>query len=502
MHAYKKLMIHITHIEVRSCRSHIGICWSCMGTLRDFMLHRWHQIRVHQISPAMAQRKHLTKPRRSWQRFSNQRGRRLIPSPLTTRGKWVPIFATPGCTVSSGLATAVISLRRQGPTLLDNGFTAGWSTHPSRCDSSSHQCGERSPSDSHAAGAGDYVGRSSTIGGTLSSYAKEGGCRDPVWPTWHTIFTTSWLRRRWIMYELYWQTVRLRSTWSSARWTPRRSWWWTTRHGSNLESIVLVELYTLDQAFFLEEVFCDIAFNYVFNILSFNVNFVGELYALDGIYGGQGFADGCNYAHHYGVGGIWSSSWRQWWHIACAPHSWLTEACLQQGLRPRRINLHQGFDAYKDKTCAHHRELQRQHKPKRLWFSLRRTLRCQWTYVNYSTPEKKILLAAYRRKEIRMLWNAVHFIENTLKEDPSADIYWEWPWPCIGWGQGPLLGLQQVVHANGREWLPCRIDGCNYGLRANDGSCGFSEEAVDGSYYKPNLSPEVQNQDLSGRSST
>jgi hypothetical protein len=101
-----------------------------------------------------------------------------------------------------------------------------------------------------------------------------------------------------------------------------------------------------------------------------------------------------------------------------------------------------------------------------------------------------------------MLWNAVHFIENTLKEDPSADIYWEWPWPCIGWGQGPLLGLQQVVHANGREWLPCRIDGCNYGLRANDGSCGFSEEAVDGSYYKPNLSPEVQNQDLSGRSST
>ena len=53
-------------------------------------------------------------------------------------------------------------------------------------------------------------------------------------------------------------------------------------------------------------------------------------------------------------------------------------------------------------------------------------------------PEKKI---AYRRKEIRMLWNAVHFIENTLKEDPDIDIYWERPWPCIGWGQGPLLRL-------------------------------------------------------------
>ena len=161
------------------------------------------------------------------------------------------------------------------------------------------------------------------------------------------------------------------------------------------------------------------------------------------------------------------------WEIACAPHSWLTEACLQQGLRPRRINLHQGFDVYKDKTWAHLRELRRQHKPKRLWFSLRCTMWCQWTYINYSTPEKKILLAAYRRKEIRMLWNAVHFIENTLKEDPDIDIYWEWPWPCIGWGQGPLLRLQQVLHAHGREWLPCRIDGCNYGLRANDGAGDF-----------------------------
>ena len=72
-----------------------------------------------------------------------------------------------------------------------------------------------------------------------------------------------------------------------------------------------------------------------------------------------------------------------------------------------------------------------------------------------------------------MLWNAVHFIENTLKENPSVDIYWEWPWPCIGWGQGPLLRLKQVLHAHGREWLPCRIDGCNYGLQANDGAGDF-----------------------------
>lgn len=30
------------------------------------------------------------------------------------------------------------------------------------------------------------------------------------------------------------------------------------------------------------------------------------------------------------------------WEVACAPHSWLTEACEQQGLRPRRINLTEG----------------------------------------------------------------------------------------------------------------------------------------------------------------
>ena len=27
------------------------------------------------------------------------------------------------------------------------------------------------------------------------------------------------------------------------------------------------------------------------------------------------------------------------WEVACSPHSWLSEDCEQQGLRPRRINL-------------------------------------------------------------------------------------------------------------------------------------------------------------------
>ena len=35
------------------------------------------------------------------------------------------------------------------------------------------------------------------------------------------------------------------------------------------------------------------------------------------------------------------------WEIACATHSWLSEACQRQGLQPRRINLEQGYDLYR-----------------------------------------------------------------------------------------------------------------------------------------------------------
>ena len=153
------------------------------------------------------------------------------------------------------------------------------------------------------------------------------------------------------------------------------------------------------------------------------------------------------------------------WEIACAPHSWLSQACDQQGLRARRINLEQGYNLYQDKTWEDLRSLRRKHRPKRLWISLPCTKWCQWSYINYSTPERKLILAAYRRKELRMLWKMVHFIEEALDEDPLLDVFWEWPWPCIGWQQAPLQYLQTILEARGREWLRCRIDGCNYGLR-------------------------------------
>ena len=161
------------------------------------------------------------------------------------------------------------------------------------------------------------------------------------------------------------------------------------------------------------------------------------------------------------------------WEIACAPHSWLSEACDQQGLRPRRINLQQGYDIYKTATWEHLKGLRRRHRPRRLWFSLPCTKWCQWSKLNYATEERQELLATYRRRERRMLWQAAHFIEDTLNEDPETDIYWEWPWPCEGWNQRPLEHIAHLLQARGREWLPCRVDGCNYGLRADDGAGDF-----------------------------
>ena len=62
-----------------------------------------------------------------------------------------------------------------------------------------------------------------------------------------------------------------------------------------------------------------------------------------------------------------------------------------------------------------------------------------------------------------MLWKMVRFIQEALGEDPLLDIFWEGPWPCIGWQQTPLLRLQAILEACGREWLQCRIDGYNCG---------------------------------------
>ena len=153
------------------------------------------------------------------------------------------------------------------------------------------------------------------------------------------------------------------------------------------------------------------------------------------------------------------------WEMGCGPHSWLTEACEAQGLQPRRIGLSTGHDFYKHETWSELRRLYGKHRPRRLWFSLPCTKWCQWSSLNYATDERKDLLASYRRRELRMIWMAVRFIEFVVDQDPQIEVYWEWPWPCFGWKQPPLQHLQTFLQQRGHEWLDCRLDGCNYGMR-------------------------------------
>ena len=157
------------------------------------------------------------------------------------------------------------------------------------------------------------------------------------------------------------------------------------------------------------------------------------------------------------------------WEVACSPHSWLSEACEQQGLRPRRINLEKGYDLYKKETWEDMKLLRRRTKPRKIWFSLPCTKYCQWTFINYATDERKELLKTYQRRERRMLWSMDDFVQDTLEDDPLCEIYFEWTHPCRGWQEPPMVDLEKYMSDNGREWLDCRIDGCNYGMKDSTG---------------------------------
>ena len=125
---------------------------------------------------------------------------------------------------------------------------------------------------------------------------------------------------------------------------------------------------------------------------------------------------------------------------------------------------------YRHDTWDQLRALRQVHRPQRLWFSLPCTKWCSWSSVNYNDPEKRERLEGYRRRECRMLKDAVNFIITTLDEDPDVEIYWEWPFPCYGWKQQPLEDLAAQLHRRGHDWLDCRIDGCVYGMKTEDNS--------------------------------
>ena len=153
------------------------------------------------------------------------------------------------------------------------------------------------------------------------------------------------------------------------------------------------------------------------------------------------------------------------WETACSSNSWLSACAQEHGIPARRINYQNGFDIYKEDTWQQLRHLRRQRRPHRLWFSVPCTKWCRWTSINYNTPEKREALETMRRKERRMLRQAVSFILESLDEDENISIYWEWTFPCSGWDQHPMISLERGLRERGQEWESCRIDGCCYGMK-------------------------------------
>ncbi|CAE7365735.1 GIP [Symbiodinium sp. CCMP2456] len=130
-----------------------------------------------------------------------------------------------------------------------------------------------------------------------------------------------------------------------------------------------------------------------------------------------------------------------------------------------QINYQNGFDLYQRDTWWRLRELRRAHRPRRMWLSLPSSKWCAWRSLDYDNSEK---LEQGRRRERRLLWEVTTCLKESLEEDSELDIYFEWPHPCGGWKQAPMVDFQTYLERSGVPWLRCRIDGCNYGMRDND----------------------------------
>ena len=153
------------------------------------------------------------------------------------------------------------------------------------------------------------------------------------------------------------------------------------------------------------------------------------------------------------------------WEIACAPHSWLSEAVQREGMAARRINLASGYDLYQPATWEAMETLRRKTRPRKLWFSLPCTKFCRWTYINYNTPERKEILRSHQRRERKMLWCMNRFLKDALEDDPELEVYFEWTHPCRGWQEPPMMDLESHMKKIQVPWLDCRVDGCVYGMK-------------------------------------
>ena len=156
------------------------------------------------------------------------------------------------------------------------------------------------------------------------------------------------------------------------------------------------------------------------------------------------------------------------WEICCSPESWLSEACRLQELRPFRVNLANGFDLNKSDTYVRMTELYKSHRPKKLWVSTKCTVWCPFQSLNYNTPERQEVLEARRRKERATLRLLTSWLLQVLRDDPTVDVFWEWPLRCYGWSQKVMQDFEAALWNLEREWRPCRIDGCRYNLKSGE----------------------------------
>ena len=136
------------------------------------------------------------------------------------------------------------------------------------------------------------------------------------------------------------------------------------------------------------------------------------------------------------------------------------------------------FDLNRPHTFESMTELYKIQRPKRLWISMRCTLWCAWSSLNFNTLERVELLESKRRKEHKVLRNLKNWLERNVIDDHAVLFFWEWPANYQVWYEQVLLDLQDALCRGNRDWLPCRIDGCRYGLTSGRLSLGHEHEPL------------------------
>ena len=156
------------------------------------------------------------------------------------------------------------------------------------------------------------------------------------------------------------------------------------------------------------------------------------------------------------------------WEMFCSPNSTITQCCEREGLNGVRIGLSTGFDLYKDQTYEDLKTVFKKQKPKKIWVSPMCTYFCDWVDLNYWY--RRDVLNKHLRRERKMLRSLVAFLAWILMCDPTVELHWEWPRRCRGWKE-PIVHdfFHKTLPELGQEVWWCRVDGCRYGLKDDQG---------------------------------